>query len=223
MSVAAVEGASHNSSTGGLECTFRVEEIPTSAEALDELGPAPTTDSIPYRIFCGSALWGATWVTPADIVDSDAIARAEADRYVQTVLAPALAIRHSPAGYAVTGAPSHHWIDGWSGQPITIGPINPFGRALTITLTLRDVTWDFGDNTPVRAGDLGSPVPSTVQHAYTHRSTTTDPDGTYTTVATITIDASYSVDGGSPITVTPPLTVAPTSTVVVRELQAVLD
>lgn len=207
--------------TSQLDCTFRAVEIPTSAEALDELGPAPTDDSIPYRIFCGSALWAATWITPADIIDYDTIARTEADRYLHTVLAPRLSIHHTPTTYAVVGAPSHHWIHGWDGQPLTIGPLNPYGQPLTIVLTLRDVTWNFGDTTPTTTADLGTTTPIT--HTYTTRSTTTDPHGTYTTTATITIDATYTLDNTPPTTITPPLTTTPTTTVIARELQAVLD
>lgn len=221
--VVGVERSGGSSSDSTAPCTFHVAEIPEAAVALAAIGVPPTPDATPYWLYCGSALWGAFWVTPADIVDYDAVARAEAERYVQTILGPALEIEHAPAAYAVTGASSHHWVTGWDGQPIVVGPIAPYGEALTITLRLSTVTWEFGDGTSPRDGDLGSPVPSTVQHTYTHRSTRDDPDGSYPTTATITIDVSYTIDGGAPISVTPPLTTTPAAPVVVRELQAVLD
>ncbi len=214
-----VEGGGGGGTDPG--CTFHVEEIATAAEALDILGPPPSPDAVPYRLFCGSAPWGGRWVVP-NIVDYDQIARTEAERYVRDILAPGLQLHHAPNTYAVTGAPSHHWVTGWDGAPIAVPPINPYGDQLDITLTLASVTWDHGDNTGTTTGDLGTPAPSSVQHTYTHRSTTTDPNGTYTVTATTTINIAYALNGGPPITVNPPLTTTLTAPIVVRELQAVL-
>jgi hypothetical protein len=114
-------------------------------------------------------------------------------------------------------------VSGWNGQAIAVPPINPFGDQLDITLTLANVTWDFGDSTAAAAGDLGTATPSSVRHTYTDRSTRTDPNGAYTVVATVTIAVTYTINGGAPITVTPPLTTNVTAPIVVRELHAVLD
>ena len=219
-----VVGVEHDGGTSPANrygCTYTAVEISTHV-ALEQIGLPPVPEAIPYRIYCGAAFVRDIWVAPADIVDYDQIARNEAERYVREILAPGLQLHHAPSTYAVTGAPSHHWITGWNGAPITIPPINPYGDQLDITLTLATVTWDHGDNTGPTPGDLGVPAPSSVQHTYTHRSTTTDPNGTYTVTAATTIAITYTLNGGPPTTVTPPLTTTLTAPIVVRELQAVL-
>ena len=212
-------GSNFNEALG---CYYSVVQVRSEIATVERFGPPPTPDSVPYEIYCGGAFVRTIWITPADIVDYDDIARGEADRYLETVLGPGLDLHHAPNTYAVTGAPSHHWITGWNGAPIAVPPINPFGDQLDITLTLESITWDFGDGT-ANPGDLGTPAPSTVQHTYTHRSTETDPNGTYDVAATVTIGVTYTINGGAPITVTPPLTTDLTAPVIVRELQAVLD
>jgi hypothetical protein len=204
-------------------CYYSAVRVSAEIASLAEFGPPPTEDAVPYRILCGGALYASIWITPADIVDYDDIARGEAERYVETVLGPGLELRHAPDAYAVTGAASHHWVTGWDGAAIAVPPINPFGDQLDITLTLESVSWNFGDGSPATPDDLGSPAPSSVQHVYTHRSTESDPDGSYTVGATVTVGVTYTINGGPTITVTPPLSTELTAPVIVRELQAVLE
>ena len=215
-------GAGSNRSEA-LGCSYSAIEVRSEIATVERFGPPPSEDAIPYEIYCGGAFVRNIWVTPADIVDYDDIARGEAERYLDTILGPGLGLHHAPDAYAVTGAPSHHWITGWNGQPITVPPINPFGDQLDITLALQSVTWNHGDGSNPAAGDLGSPAPSTVQHTYTHRSTRTNPDAAYTVTATVTIGVTYTINGGPPIAVTPPLTTGLTNAIIVRELQAVLE
>ena len=200
-------------------------EIPTAAEAFEALGEPPSPDAIPYWLMCGSALVRPLWVTPDMVVDVDDVVRGEAQRYVETVLGPGLAMGVAPADFAVTGVPASFWVDGWDGAPIAVPPINPFGDTIDITLTLESVTWDFGDGTPSTAADLGvaPPATSSVRHNFTDRSTSpTAPDAAYTASATVTVAVTYRLNGGPDTPVTPPLTTTVTTPVVVREAQVVL-
>ncbi len=66
---------------------------------------------------------GPIWVAPADIVDLDALARDEAQRYVEDVLVPGRAHRGEPGGTrGWSGLRSWFWVDGFGGS-VTAPPI----------------------------------------------------------------------------------------------------
>lgn len=210
---------------GSPSCEYWLHEISTAAEAFEALGEPPEPGAVPYWLMCGSARIRPLWVTPDMVVDVDDVVRGEAQRYVETVLGPGLAMGVAPADFAVTGVPASFWVDGWDGAPIAVPPINPFGDTIDITLTLESVTWDFGDGTPSTAADLGvaPPATSSVRHNFSDRSTSpTAPDAAYTASATVIVAVTYRLNGGPDTPVTPPLTTTVTTPVIVREAQVVL-
>ena len=154
------------------------------------------------------------WVAPEDVIDLDGAARAEAQRYVEDVLRPAVSIGANPAAKGLVGLRSWFWIEGFSGQ-VTAPPITAFGMTIEVRMATGSVTWDFDDGT-VEQGDLGRAYPeeSTVQHAHQHA-------GTYTVEATLELVPEYRVDGGPWMTL-PPLTAVASVDHPVEERQAVI-
>jgi hypothetical protein len=153
-------------------------------------------------------------VAPDDVVDLDASARAEAERYVRDVLTPAVSIGVNPSARGLAGLRSWFWIDGFAGT-LTAPPISAFGMTIDVRMSAGTVTWDFGDGT-VEQGDLGRAYPeeSTVQHA--HRDA-----GSYTITATIDLVPEYRVDGG-PWTTLPNLSTTASTTHAVEQRQPVI-
>lgn len=179
--------------------------------------------AIPVQVRCGLAILDEMWVAPADVVDVDAEARGAAERYVRSVLAPRLSMGTSPPANVLVGLSTWFWLDGWDGSPLRTSVVAPWGESISIEMTLAGVDWDFGDGASHR-GDLGDPYPaeSSVQHVYTHRSTSPSaPDGAYDVTASVQINVRYWYDGGGPYAVSP-LVEDHTAPVIVRQLQAVL-
>ena len=177
-------------------------------------GPKPHPDARFALLLCDGSIVRAIWVAPDDVVDLDASARAEAERYVRDVLTPAVSIGVNPSARGLAGLRSWFWIDGFAGT-LTAPPISAFGMTIDVRMSAGTVTWDFGDGT-VEQGDLGRAYPeeSTVQHA--HRDA-----GSYTITATIDLVPEYRVDGG-PWTTLPNLSTTASTTHLVEQRQPVI-
>lgn len=178
-------------------------------------GPMPDPDARLALLLCNGAIMRPIWVAPTDVVDLDAAARAEAQRYVEDVLTPAVSIGVNPAAKGLAGLRSWFWIDGFSGS-VTAPPITAFGLTIDVRMSLDSATWDFGDGT-VEAGDLGRAYPdeSTVRHAYRDA-------GSYVVSAAIALVPEYRVNGGPWLTL-PNLTVTATTTHQVEQRQPVVS
>lgn len=166
-------------------------------------------------LLCDGIIVRPIWVAPSDVIDLDAAARAEAERYIQDVLVPAVSIGANPAAKGLVGLRSWFWIEGFGGT-VTAPPISAFGMTIDVRMSTGSVTWDFGDGT-VEPGDLGRAYPeeSTVQHVHQRA-------GTYTIRADLALVPEYRVDGGPWLTL-PNLTASATTTHPVEERQAVVS
>lgn len=166
------------------------------------VGPQPDPAAQFALLLCNGSISRGIWISPADVVDLDAIAGAQAQRYVEDVLMPAVTIGVNPAAKGLAGLRSWFWIEGFDGT-VQAPPISVFGISILVRMTSDSVTWDFGDGS-TQEGDLGQayPAESSVQHA--HRDA-----GAYLIEATIHLVPEYSVDGGPWLTL-PELT--PTAT-----------
>ena len=140
-------------------------------------------------LLCNGSIVRPVWVAPGDVVDLDAVARSEAQRYVQDVLAPVVGIGVNPAAKGLVGLRSWFWVEGFSGE-VTAPAISAFGLSVEVRMTSGGVDWDFGDGSTLR-GDLGRAYPqeSTVQHAHQR-------DGSFTITAVIDLVPEYRVNGG---------------------------
>lgn len=163
---------------------------------------------------CNGSVVRGVWIAPGDILDVDAVASAEIERYLQDVVMPAVTIGINPDAKGLAGLRSWFWIEGFSGS-VQAPTINVFGLAIDVRMTSDSVTWEFGDGASLE-GDLGLayPAESTVQHA--HRDS-----GSYTIGATIHLVPEYRVDGGPWITL-PNLTPTATTTLEVEEREPVI-
>lgn len=212
----AVEGVTRGGSTAREGCSWTVVFVPDLEDAPygTSVGPMPDPAARFALLLCNGEIVRAIWVSPSDIVDLDAAARAEAERYIREVLTPAVSIGVNPAAKGLAGLRSWFWIDGFAGS-VTAPPISAFGLTIDVRLTAGSVTWDFGDGT-VEAGDLGRPYPeeSTVQHA--HRRA-----GSYDITATIALVPEYRINGGTWITL-PNLAAVATATHQVEQRQPVV-
>jgi hypothetical protein len=177
-------------------------------------GPTPHPDARFALLLCNGSIVRAIWVAPDDVVDLDAAARTEAERYLRDVLTPAVTIGVNPSARGLAGLRSWFWIDGFGGT-LTAPPISAFGLTIDVRMSTGAVTWDFGDGT-VEQGDLGRAYPeeSTVQHA--HRDA-----GSYTVTATIDLVPEYRVNGG-PWTTLPNLSTSASTTHAVEQRQPVI-
>ena len=178
------------------------------------VGPKPHPDARLALLLCDGTIVQPIWVAPDDVVDLDAAAGDEAQRYIEDVLVPAVRIGVNPAATGLVGLDSWFWIDGFDGS-ITAPPITAFGLTIEVRMSSSTVTWDFGDGT-VEPGDLGRPYPqeSSVRHVHQH-------DGPYTITATIDLVPEYRVDGGPWLTL-PNLQAAASTAHEVEERQAVV-
>ncbi|MET0728952.1 MAG: hypothetical protein ABWZ76_11715 [Acidimicrobiales bacterium] len=210
-----VTGGDGDSSTGG--CAWSLIFVPEFGDLPygTSAGPAPNPEARLALLICdGEVVIRPIWVSPDDVVDLDAIARIEAQRYVQDVLMPVISIGVNPPASGLAGLRSWFWIEGFTGS-VTAPPISALGLTIDVRMSSGSVTWDFGDGTTVR-GDLGQayPAESSVQHAYR------DADR-YTVAARIDLVPEYRVDGG-PWVALPNLTTSATATHPVEQRQPVI-
>ena len=110
---------------------------------------------------------------------------------------PPSTIKFNPESRGLVGVESWFWIEGYDGAPIVQSFVHPeFVPPITVTieLTYRHTSWDFGDSTTA-TGDLGRAYPqeSSVRHAYNRDSGSTP----YTVTAALVFAARYSVNGGA--------------------------
>lgn len=211
-SVQAVRGAA----SARVGCRWSVLFTPDLADVPygTSIGPKPDPGARFALLLCDGAIVRAIWVAPRDVVDVDARARTEAERFVRDVLTPAVRIGVNPAAQGLAGLRSWFWIDGFSGS-VTAPPISAFGLTIDVRMSSSKATWDFGDGTVV-SGDLGRAYPqeSTVRHA--HRDA-----GTYVITADVALRPEYRVDGG-PWLALPTLTARAARTHEVASRQAVV-
>jgi hypothetical protein len=174
----------------------------------------PRPDARFALLLCSGNIVRAIWVAPSDVVDLDAAARAEAQRYIEDVLTPVISIGVNPAAKGLAGLRSWFWIDGFTGS-VTAPPIAAFGLTIDVRMSSGSVTWDFGDGI-VEPGDLGRAYPeeSTVQHA--HRAA-----GSFVVTAVIALVPEFRVNGGRWTTL-PNLTATATTTHQVEQRQPVI-
>lgn len=204
------EAAEREGCAWSLLFTPALDESPYGTSA----GPMPHPDARFALLLCDGEIVRAVWISPDDVIDLDAAARAEAQRYVEEVLRPAVSIGANPAAKGLVGLRSWFWVEGFTGQ-VTAPPITAFGMTIEVRMASGSVSWAFGDGT-VEPGDLGRAYPeeSTVQHAHQRA-------GTYTVEAGIELVPEYRVDGGPWLTL-PPLTAVASIDHPVEERQAVV-
>ena len=197
-------------------CTWSLVFAPELEDAPYGIspGPKPHPDAQFALLLCDGQIVQPIWVAPDDIVDVDAMARDNLQRYVEDVLVPSVRIGVNPAARGLVGLDSWFWVEGFDGS-VAAPPITAFGVTVDVRLSSGGVTWDFGDGESV-AGDLGRAYPeeSTVQHVHQH-------DGTFTITATIDLVPEYRIDGG-PWLLLPNLQATATAQHDVEERQAVI-
>lgn len=212
--VQSVAGGGSASADG---CAWSVVFAPDLAAAPygATAGPQPHPEARFALLLCDGSLSRYVWISPDDVMDLDAMAQAEAQRYVEDVLVPDIAIGINPSARGLAGLRSWFWIDGFDGT-VEAPPISAFGMSIDVRMSTQRVTWDFGDGT-VEEGDLGRAYPeeSTVQHAH-------QADGTYAITATIDLAPEYRVNGGSWLAL-PGLPIAASADHVVEQRQAVIS
>lgn len=186
--VRSVSGTSGSATEG---CSWSVVFAPDLDDTPygTSAGPMPDPDARFALLLCDGQVVRPIWVAPADVVDLDALARAEAQRYIEDVLAPTIQIGVNPAARGLVGLPSWFWVEGFTGS-VAAPPITAFGLTIDVRMSSGGVTWSFGDGTTV-VGDLGRayPAESTVTHIH-------QTDGRFTVSAAIHLAPEYRVDGG---------------------------
>lgn len=212
----AVRVVSGGGSAARQGCTWSLLFVPDLADAPygTSIGPPPDPDARFALLLCNGEIVRAIWVAPRDIVDLDAAAQTEAQRYVEEVLTPAISIGVNPSAKGLAGLRSWFWVDGFDGS-VTAPPIVALGVTIDVRMSTGSVTWDFGDGT-VERGDLGRAYPeeSSVQHA--HRDA-----GSYVVRADISLVPEFRVNGGPWFTL-PNLTATASVTHEVQQRQAVV-
>jgi hypothetical protein len=188
----AVRSVTGSTGTGREGCTWTVLFTPELDDSPygTSAGPQPHPEARFALLLCDGSIVRAIWVAPADLVDLDALARAEAQRYVEDVLVPSVTVGVNPVAQGLVGLSSWFWMEGFTGSA-TAPPISAFGLTIEVRLTSGSVTWDFGDGTR-RTGDLGQAYPERSSVRHTHQR-----HGTYEVVAEIELVPEYRVDGGS--------------------------
>ena len=212
--VRTVSGGSGGSDQG---CAYSVVYAPDLDDTPygTSAGPKPDPDARFALLLCNGSVITPIWVAPSDVIDLDAVARDEAQRYIEDVLVPTVTIGVNPAARGLVGLESWFWIDGFTGS-VTAPPISAFGLSVDVRMSSGTVAWDFGDGTTV-IGDLGQAYPSESTVRHTHQS-----DGAFTVTATIDLVPEYRVDGG-PWIVLPNLQAAATAVHQVEQRQAVIS
>ena len=79
-------------------------------------GPQPHPEARFALLLCNGEIVQAIWVAPDDIVDLDAVARDEAERYIEDVLVPAVQIGVNPAARGLVGLRSWFWVEGFTAR-----------------------------------------------------------------------------------------------------------
>ncbi len=204
------DGASPNGCAWSLVFAPDLDDVPLGVSA----GPQPHPEARFALLLCDGSLYRYVWVAPDDVVDLDAIAQSQAERYVEDVLEPAVRIGVNPAARGLVGLRSWFWVEGFTGA-VQAPPIGAFGMTIDVRMSSTTITWDFGDGVR-EAGDLGRAYPeeSTVQHAHQR-------DGAFAVTATVDLAPEYRVDGGPWLPLAPLATVAAT-THDVEEREAVI-
>ena len=164
---------------------------------------------------------GQVCTQPAKPVVTAAMVR---DRVVRLI--PSAALGLAPHDSTLVNIQTIMWVDAPKTQPLP--PLTILGQRVTVTLTLSDVTWSFGDgqttstNTPGKAYDTAHDPCHTATcpgyFGHTYRTSGTD-----TIRATAAWTARFAVDGGNAATI--PGTVAgptATTTVAVKQARSVL-
>lgn len=212
--VGAVEGGG-GSSGGCAWSALPAEVLGPGDHLVVPTGSAPHEREMLYALLCNGSLHAFVWVSSDDVVDLDALARQEAQRYVEDVLVPDVAIGVNPAPRGLVGVPSWFWVEGFDGS-LQAPPISALGMTIDVRMSSGEVTWDFGDGT-VAAGDLGRPYPqeSTVQHVHQH-------DGSFTITATVELAPEYRVNAGTWLPL-PALRTAASTDHPVEQRQAVIS
>ena len=212
--VQSVSGGSTGSDQG---CAWSVVYAPELDDTPygTSAGPKPDPDAQFALLLCSGQVMQPIWVSPSDVVDLDALARDEAQRYIEDVLVPAVRIGVNPTGRGLVGLESWFWIDGFTGSA-TAPPISAFGLTIDVRMSSGSVLWDFGDGSSV-TGDLGLAYParSTVRHIHQRH-------GEVTVTAAIDLVPEYRVDGG-PWIVLPNLQATATVAHAVEQRQAVVS
>lgn len=205
-----------NGGSGTEGCVFTVSVAPSLGDVPygTSAGPKPHADAQFAVLYCNGQVYRYLWVAPEDVIDLDAIARDEAERYVEEVLVPQISVRANPDARGLVGLPSWFWVEGFGGT-LSAPPISAFGMTIEVRMASGSVTWDFGDGTVVE-GDLGRPYPeeSSVQHVHQR-------SGTYAVAADVQLLPEYRVDGGPWLTL-PALSASATLAHPVEERQAVI-
>jgi hypothetical protein len=211
-----VQSVSGGSSGSGSGCQWSVLYAPDLDDTPygTSAGPRPRPDARFALLLCNGQVMQPIWVSPSDVIDLDAVARDEAQRYIEDVLVPNVRIGVNPAARGLVGLGSWFWIEGFAGS-VTAPPISAYGLTIDVRMSSGSVAWAFGDGATL-VGDLGRayPVESTVQH--THQT-----DGAFTVTATIDLVPEYRVDGGPWLTL-PNLQATATVQHQVEERQAVI-
>lgn len=211
-----VQSVSGGAGGGHVGCTWTLLFTPNLTDTPYGTSPGPQPDPAARfaLLLCDGSIVRPVWISPADVVDLDAAARDEAERYIRDVLTPAVTIGVNPAAKGLAGLRSWFWIEGFTGS-VTAPPIAAFGLTIEVRMTSQSVTWDFGDGTTV-TGDLGRAYPeeSTVQHAHQGA-------GQFTITAVIDLLPEFRVDGGPWFTL-PPLTATASATHQVEQRQPVI-
>jgi hypothetical protein len=184
----------------------------------------PITDTPPtgpadqlYDLWCGDEFVAFRWYGPGTPLPEVA---AELERLLDRLDIGATVIEARPEGAGLVGVPSWAWLGGGAPSPLAASVTLPgFGTTVTVTATLAEVTWDFGDGSPPLAAGPGAPwpEPSQVRHAYAEPSPAGHP---YSVSATVVYAPGYTVDGvaGAPLA---PVSFTLTREYPVRELEAV--
>ena len=211
-----VQGVSGGSTGAQQGCRWTLTFLPGLDDVTDgsSAGPKTHPEAQLALLLCDGMVVQPIWVAPDDIVDLDAAARNEAQRYVEEVLEPGMDIGVNPAAAGLVGLDSWFWIDGFSGQ-VAAPPISAFGVTIDVRMSAAGVSWDFGDGT-VEPGDLGRAYPeeSTVRHVHQR-------DGSYSITATIDLATEYRIDGGAWVAL-PGLQATASTTHPVEEREAVV-
>jgi hypothetical protein len=132
-SVQSITGGSSSGPRQGCSWTLVFTPELESAPYGMSPGPPPDPEARFALLLCDGSIVRALWVAPSDVVDLDAAARAEAQRYVEDVLTPAVSIGVNPAAKGLAGLRSWFWIEGFAGS-VTAPPISAFGLTIDVRM-----------------------------------------------------------------------------------------
>ena len=186
--------AAHASSGGHWDCTWHsapfMGTAPSGAnDVTTGFGAAPSGDAQLYIAWCGD-ITAFFWLRPNGQVTNGNAARPLAESVRNRMEVPSSNIGVRPDTRGVTGIPSLFWVDG--AQPNMQQSTSAFGVTVTVSATLADVVWNFGDNTTVLHGGTGQPWPQRSDIKHNYRDT-----GTYTVTVTLTYLASFTASNGA--------------------------